>query len=114
MNPPYLFFENLDREIPLISPDSIVSRTLVSTPELKVILFGFAPGQELSEHTSARPALLHFLRGEARVRLGGDPFLAKAGTFVQMPARLAHSIFADTEVVMLLVMVAAPGELAGS
>ena len=106
MNAPYVFWENLEQQIPAITPDSIVSRTLVNTPEVKVILFGFAAGQELSEHTAARPVLLHFLRGEARLVLDGEPFTATAGTFVQLPARLPHSVFADTEVVMLLVMVA--------
>jgi quercetin dioxygenase-like cupin family protein len=106
MNTSYLFLANLDQQLPAIAPDSIVSRTLVNTPEVKVILFGFAAGQELSEHTAARPALLHFLRGEARLVLGGEPFTAKAGTFVHMPARLPHSVYADTEVVMLLLMVA--------
>ena len=113
MNPSYLFFEDLEAQIPAIPPDSIVSRTVVNTPEIKVILFGFAAGQELSEHTSARPALLHFLRGEAKVTLGGDAYRAKAGAFVQMPPQLPHSVFADTEVVMLLVMGASHAELAG-
>jgi quercetin dioxygenase-like cupin family protein len=109
MNTPYRYFVNLEQEISEIPPDSIVSRTLVNTPEVKVILFGFAAGQELSEHTAARPALLHFLRGQAKLTLGSDSYHAKQGTFVQMPARLPHSVLADTEVVMLLIMVASDG-----
>jgi quercetin dioxygenase-like cupin family protein len=106
MSTAYRFFEQLEQEIPEIPPDSIVSRTLVNTPAVKVILFGFAAGQELSEHTAARPALLYFLRGEAKLTLGGEVHHAKPGVFVQMPARLPHSVLADTEVVMLLIMVA--------
>ena len=102
----YTFFEQIDQQITEIPPDSIVSRTLHNTPELKVILFGFAPGQELSEHTAARPAILHFLRGEARLTLGEDAYTVTAGAFVQMPAQLPHSVLAETEVVMLLLMLA--------
>jgi len=30
-----------------------------------VVVFGFAQGEELSEHTASMPAVLHFLQGEA-------------------------------------------------
>ena len=41
-----------------IADDSIVSRTVYKDDSLRVILFGFAPGETLSEHTSSFPALL--------------------------------------------------------
>lgn len=100
----YTFLEHIDQQIAEIPPDSIVSRTLHNSAELKVILFGFAPGQELSEHTAARPAILHFLRGEARLTLGTEHHTATAGTFVHMSAQLPHSVFAETEVLMLLML----------
>ncbi|HXF64828.1 MAG TPA: cupin domain-containing protein, partial [Caldilineaceae bacterium] len=73
----------------------------------KVILFGFAPGQELSEHTSARRALLYFVDGDAEVRLGEETFAAKAGSFAYMPPHLPHSVTARAETRMLLIMVEA-------
>jgi quercetin dioxygenase-like cupin family protein len=106
MTTPYQYFANLASELPEIPVDSIVSRTLHNTRNLKVILFGFAAGQELSEHTAARPAILHFLRGEALLTLGGDPQTASAGSLVYLPPRLLHSLLAKTEVIMLLLMLA--------
>ena len=106
MSEDYTYFADLAEQLTEIPPDTIVSRTLYSGDELKVILFGFAPGQELSEHTSARPAILHFLRGEAKLTLGGEAQTAQAGTFVRMAPRLPHSVYAETEVVMLLLMLA--------
>jgi quercetin dioxygenase-like cupin family protein len=106
MSSPFQYFADLASEIAAIPADSIVSRTLHNAANLKIVLFGFAAGQELSEHTATRPALLHFLRGEAVVTLGGETLAAKAGTFVAMPARLPHSVSAKTEVVMLLLMLA--------
>lgn len=85
-----------------IQPDSIVSRTLFNTKEVKTILFGFAVGQELSEHTASKPAILHFLRGRAQLTLGENVVQAEEGTIVQMPAHLPHSVSAETEVLMLL------------
>lgn len=82
----------------------ILSRTLYKDDELRITLFGFAPGEELTEHTAAYPAVLHFLQGEARLRLGDDWMDVKAGSFAHMPARLPHAIQAKTPVIMLLVM----------
>jgi quercetin dioxygenase-like cupin family protein len=84
--------------------DSIVSTTLARTPHIKPVLFHFAPGQELSQHTSTHPAVLHFLSGEATVTLGEDSHPATAGTWIYMAPNLPHSITAQTAVLMLLEM----------
>src|SRR5213082_1670707 len=86
-------------------PDKgILSRTLFSDDRLKVVLFGFAQGEELSEHTASMPAILHFLQGEAKVTLGDDTLEAKPGTWVHMPTGQRHGIQAKTPVVMLLLL----------
>lgn len=84
--------------------DGIFSRTIFQDDQLKAVVFGFGAGQELSEHTAARPALLYFVQGEARVGLGDDVQEARPGTWIHMPAQLKHSIQARTAVVMLLVL----------
>jgi quercetin dioxygenase-like cupin family protein len=101
----YTLIEDLGGLAPALTPDSIVSRTFVNREDLKAILFGFAPGQELSEHTASRPAILHFLSGTARLTLGGDPAEARPGTWVYMPPNLPHSVYAETEVSMLLLLI---------
>mgnify|MGYP003386437013 CR=1 FL=1 len=80
----YTYFPNVEDLSPVIPPDSTVSRTILNQPGLHIILFGFAPGQELSEHTSARTAILHFLRGNARLTLGEENTSAGPGTVVHM------------------------------
>lgn len=87
-----------------IQPESIVSRTVFEDETVKIVLFGFAAGQSLSEHTSARPAILHFIQGEARVTLGDDTHDVKMGAWSHMLPRLPHSIEAKTDVIMLLYM----------
>ncbi len=88
-----------------IPQDSIVSRTIHASSDLKAVLFGFDAGQELSEHTASQPATLIFLQGEASVTLGDDQFEARAGTWVHMPPHLPHSIVARTPLIMLLHLV---------
>jgi len=99
---PYTLIEDVMQTIQEIQADSIISRTVVSAQGVKTILFGFAPGQELSEHTASKPAILHFLRGQAQLTLGEDSMNAAEGMLVHMPAHLSHSIYAETDVLMLL------------
>jgi quercetin dioxygenase-like cupin family protein len=84
--------------------DGILSRTVFQDDQVKAVIFGFGQGEELSEHTSAKPAMLFFVKGEATVGLADDMQEAQAGIWVHMPASLKHSIKAKTPVVMLLVL----------
>lgn len=99
----YTMLVDLAKEVQ--PPDKgILSRTLYNDDRLKVVIFGFAQGEELSEHTASMPAVLHFLQGEAMVTLGDDNVEATPGTWVHMPTGLRHSIQAKTPVVMLLLL----------
>lgn len=105
MTQPYIYIANLTTQIPEIPPNSIISRTIYSDEQIKTILFAFAAGQELSEHTSSQKATLYFVQGEANLTLGQDKMVAQAGTWAQMEPHLPHSIVAKTPVLMLLTMV---------
>ncbi len=87
-----------------IPADGTISRTIYQDDHVKAVLFGFAAGQELSEHTAAMTAILHFVQGEARVTLGTEERKAQANTWIHMPPHLPHSITATTPVVMLLLL----------
>jgi quercetin dioxygenase-like cupin family protein len=104
MSETYNFISNMKDMIPDIPVDGIISRTVHDDEGIKVVLFGFAEGQELSEHTASQPAMLTFLSGDAELILGDDPFTAEPGTWVYMPAHLPHSVQATTTVLMMLVL----------
>lgn len=87
-----------------VPPNGILSRTIHDGASLRVVVFTFAEGQELSEHTAARPAVLQIMQGRARVMLGGDTREVETGTWIEMPARLPHSVRAETPLVMVLLM----------
>lgn len=101
----YHFIADITGQAGDIPADSILSKTFYLGQDSRAILFRFAPGQELSEHTASKPAILHFLSGEARLTLGSDSMTVGSGAWVHMPPHLAHSIFAQTEVDMLLYMI---------
>src|SRR5215208_1117481 len=103
MNNTYQVIADLAREI-VLPTDGTLSRTIHQDEHLKAVLFGFAAGQELSEHTASMPAIMHFLSGEADVIIGSDRHNATAGSWIYMPAELPHSISAKTPLVMLLLL----------
>ena len=71
MTTPYTHISDLAKEAQ--PPEKgILSRTLFNDDRLKAVIFGFAQGEELSEHTASMPAILHFLQGEAKLTLGDD------------------------------------------
>lgn len=104
MNQPYTLIEDLAGLIAAIQPDSIVSRTFYKGERLSAIIFGFDAGQELSEHTSSQSAVIQIIQGEAAVTLGGSRHELKAGSWLHMPPRLKHSVYAKTPLIMLLLM----------
>ena len=103
MSKAYTFFADLKQEsMPL--EDGILSRTIHQDDRIKAVLFTFAAGQELSEHTASTPAILQFLSGEATLTLGHETLDARPGSFAHMPANLTHAIKARTPTVMLLLL----------
>lgn len=86
------------------APNGIVSRTVLRTETSRVVLFGFAEGQELTEHTSTQHALIQVLSGECEFFLGDTPHQLKAGDFLYMPPNLRHAVKATKQFSMLLTL----------
>ena len=103
----YKYFANIAAEV-AVPPDGILSRTLLNEERLRVVLFAFSKGQQLTEHTASVPAVLHVLEGEALLKLGPDSVEGRPGTWVHMPAHLPHGIEAKTPLILLLQMLKGP------
>lgn len=99
----FLHVADLAKEVD-VPVNGILSRTLFNNDRIKVVVFAFDKGQELSEHTASMPAMLQFVSGDADLTLGTEPRSATAGSFVYMQPELPHSVKAKTPVVMLLVL----------
>ena len=103
INTAYFVTPELIKEIE-IPQRGMLSRTLYDDSDVRVVLFGFSAGHELSAHTAPMPAALYFLEGEGDLTLGTDTQGVKAGAFAHMPPYLNHAIVAKTPLVMLLIM----------
>jgi quercetin dioxygenase-like cupin family protein len=106
MTAAYTLHADLNRQLEMPA-DGTMSRTLYQDERIKVVLFNFCAGQELSEHTASTPAIMHFLAGDADLKLGPDAVDANAGAWIHMPPQLPHSIRAKTPVAMLLTLLKA-------
>jgi len=102
MNNEYELINNLDESISELPTDSIVSKTIYKSENQKVILFGFSSGQELSDHTSSSNAIIHIIKGNGVINVGGETISAVSGTWLHMKPELPHSVSALSDMHMLL------------
>ena len=87
-----------------VAPSGILSRTLYSDDKVTLTVFAFDAGQELTEHTASRPAIIEILEGSADVGVGKDVHHLGAGGWVVLPARTTHSVVAVTPLRMALLL----------
>ena len=90
-------------------PHGIVSRAVLTTPGLRVTLFHFAPGQELSEHTSKARALIQALAGTCVFTVGSVSYTLKPGDLLHLPPGAPHAMTAPEGCSMLLTQVTEAG-----
>lgn len=74
------------------SEAGIVSRTVLQTPGLRVVLFAFAEGQELTGHSSKRRAVVQILQGECQFLYNGAWSRLAAGTLLHLPPEHPHAV----------------------
>lgn len=78
-----------------VSPAGVVSRTLLQAPDVRVVLFTFAEGQELTSHTNRRRALVQVLEGACDFLFGGKWQRLEAGSFLHLPPNHPHAVRAS-------------------
>ena len=86
----------------------IVSRAVLTTPGLRLTLFNFAAGQELSEHTSKARALVQILSGTCAFSVGGVVHVLKPGDLLHLPPNAPHAVTAPEAFSMLLTQITEP------
>jgi quercetin dioxygenase-like cupin family protein len=96
-------FSDVVREVE-IPQDGTLSRVLYHDEQLRLVVFAFDAGQELTEHTAAVPAVVQVLQGRLELTLGSEDVTAEPGAWIRMPADLPHSVRALEPSIMLLTM----------
>jgi quercetin dioxygenase-like cupin family protein len=92
-----------------IPAQGTLSRVLHEDDRLRLVLFAFDSGQELTEHTASLPAVLQVISGRFRVTAGGDTFPMGPESWLLLDAHEPHSLVAEEPSRLLLTMLRAPG-----
>ena len=91
------------------APAGIVSRTVLSADDVRVVLFSFAEGQELTAHTNRRRALVQILDGECDFQFGGKWHRLAAGNLLHLPPNDPHAVRAGAGPFSMLLTLCADG-----
>ncbi len=96
------------------SAAGIVSRTVLQTPELRVVLFAFAEGQELTGHSSKRRAVVQILSGECEFQFNGAWARLSTGALLHLPPEHPHAVRAHAGPFSMLLTLGADASAAKS
>jgi quercetin dioxygenase-like cupin family protein len=83
----------------------VVSKTLAQNDALSITIFAFSKGEEIGTHDSAGDALVTVLEGTGKFTVDGTEYLLNEGQSLVMPAKKPHSVYAEDNFKMLLVVV---------
>lgn len=100
---PATVFRDVAAEVS-IPQDGTLSRVLYKDEQVRLVVFAFDAGQELTDHTAAVAAVVEVVKGRLLLGLGDEQVEIGPGSWVHMPANLSHSVAAIEPSVMLLTM----------
>ncbi len=93
----------------LTAPEGIVSRTVLDAPGMRVVLFSFGEGQELTGHSTKRRAVAQILSGECEFLFNDTWQMIKAGTLVHLPPGHDHAVRATSGAFSMLLTMTVDG-----
>ena len=87
-----------------ITPQGTISRTVLREEGVRLVLFAFDQGEELSEHTAAMPVLLQALDGRFDITAAGRTVTLVPGGVIHLGTRTPHAVVALEPGRLLLTM----------
>ena len=87
-----------------VPPEGTLSRVLYSDAGIRLVVFAFDEGQELTDHAAGVPAIVQVMSGRLEVTLDGVVSELGPRSWVRMPAGLSHAVRALEPSVMLLTL----------
>lgn len=91
-------------ELIRVQSEATVSRTVLHASGVRVVMFAFDVGQELTEHTAAMPVLLQVLKGRLGITADGRTEELLPGGLMHLDTRVPHAVFAHEPSLLALTM----------
>ena len=76
------------------SDGQVVSKTLAQNDYVRITVFAFSKGEEISTHESDGDALVTVIDGKGKFIVDGKEYILNTGESLVMPARKPHSVHA--------------------
>ena len=95
------------RELPAEEPylrEGQTARTLIRTPDLRIIVVALKRGKTISEHHANVTASVQTLSGRIRLRLPERSVDVAEGQLLVMGAGVPHDVYAETDSTFLLTL----------
>lgn len=88
-------------EIPV---NGTLSRVLYRDEHIRLVVFAFDEGQELTDHTARHAAIVQVVTGRIELVLDSRPVVLERRGWVHMPPQLPHAVRALEPTVMVLTL----------
>jgi quercetin dioxygenase-like cupin family protein len=92
-----------------IPGDATLSKKL-HTNGVRLVVFAFDTGQQLTEHTTSRPAIVQVHEGLLTLTAGEDTYEAGPGSWLYLDPGQPHSVIALEPSIMLLTLLPTPAD----
>ncbi len=103
MEPGAGFYKDLFKEIEF-PKEGIYSKVLAKSETYNYTIMCLAKGSGIDTHTSARSGAVIVLKGKGAFTLSGTKISMRPGVFIFMPANSSHSVEAEDNLAMLLLL----------
>ena len=87
-----------------VTPSATTSRTLLDNEAVRVVVFTFDTGEQLTEHTAAPPVVVQLVQGRMRFQVAGQDHDLAAGDCVYLAPKEPHALEAIEPSVLSLIM----------
>jgi len=101
--PSYTVLENLLDEVE-IPENGTLSRVMFNAEGLRVVLFAFDTGEQLTDHAATVPAVVQVIKGRLNITLGDETVEIVPGSWVHMEPHLIHALVALEPSVVILTL----------
>jgi quercetin dioxygenase-like cupin family protein len=101
--PSFTALENLLDEVE-IPKNGTLSRVVFNADGLRVVLFAFDTGEQLTDHSATVPAIVQVIKGRLEITLGDRTIEIDPGSWIHMDANLTHGVVALEPSVMILTL----------
>jgi quercetin dioxygenase-like cupin family protein len=98
-----VFFADLAGEVE-VPPNGTLSRVVHQDDRMRVVVFAFDAGQELTEHKSGSAAVVQVLEGRISFQAGGNDYDMGKGAWLTMAPGETHALQAVKPSIMVLTL----------